>query len=229
LTFDWRVTYTIDPRIRIEPADPTVPALNLELHYDGDGWLKSATHTVTTASADDSHEPVELSRLDLLVYWEVLGYNSGEPLKIRLVEAITDGHQVRQLYHTMQPEPPGVARAPDARRFSGAPPALATWLWLANAAGHEPDDASALREYYVILEGIQGGRPGGTLEDIGYARDFVSHGRITKTKAKAFLAKALGQAAEYRFDPHNRDHRALIRKYRVLAQRAAVQELSKYV
>jgi hypothetical protein len=173
--------------------------------------------------------PIELSRLDLLVYWEVLRYNSGESLKIKFVQAITDGHQVNQLYHTMRPEPLGIVRAPNAHRFANAPPGLATWLWLANAAAHEPDDASALREYYVILEGIHGGRPGGTLENIGYARDFVSHGRITRAKAKGFLAMALGHAAEYRYDPHNRDHRELVHQYRVLAQRAVVQELNHYV
>jgi hypothetical protein len=231
VSVEWRVTYTIDPPIQIEPADRAVPALNMELHYNADGLLKGATHTVTAADSDgDPDGALETSRLDLLTYWEALRYNAAAQLKIRLSHACTkDGHQVRQMHHTMKPEPPGIARAPDAGRLAGAPPGLATWLWLANAAEHERDQASALRTYYVILEGIHHGRPGAPLEDIGYARDFVSHGQITGKKAKAFLAPRLGDAAEYRYDPHNRQHRILVAQYRLLAQRAVVQELSKYV
>jgi len=113
---------------------------------------------------------------------------------------------------------------------ASAPPGLTTWLWLANAAGREFDDASALRSYYVILEGIHDGRPRGDLADVGYARDFVSHGKIDKKGAKAFLARCLeSEADEYRFDPHNRNHRMLVRQYRVTAQRAVSQALAEYV
>ena len=119
------------------------------------------------------------------------------------------------MYPVMKPEHGGFARAPDASRLASAPPGLATWLWLANASTHEPDDASALRSYYVVLEGIHGERPGDALVDIRYARDFVSHGRITSHKARSFLERVLGYtAAEYRYDPHDRKHRVLVRQYR---------------
>jgi hypothetical protein len=160
---EWLVSYTIDPPSPIDPAEPTVPALNLELHYGPGGLLHRATHTVATDNADDPDAAWETSRLDLLIFWEVLQYQSGAKIRVRRMFATAEGHQVRQMYHAMRPEPPVMASLPDAGRFAAAPPGLATWLWLANAAEHEADDANALRNYYVILEGIHGKRPGGTL------------------------------------------------------------------
>ena len=50
--------------------------------------------------------------------------------------------------------------------------------------------------------------------NIGYARDFVSHGKIDRWKAKAFSAHELGHTApKYQFDSHNDAHRQLVRKY----------------
>jgi hypothetical protein len=58
----------------------------------------------------------------------------------------------------------------------------------------------------------------------------VSHGRIDRKGAKTFLGGWLeSEADEYRFDPHNRDHRTLVRQYRVTAQRAVSQALAEYV
>jgi hypothetical protein len=227
---EWRVRYTINPQIELEPAERAVPELKLEFHYGSNGLLNGATHTVTAGSRDDPDEAFELSRLDLLTYWEALRYNSGQQLQVRRVFAETEGHEVRQLYHKIKPEPISTVQAPSAARLADAPPELATWLWLANAAEHETDDASALRAYYIILEATQRKRPAGALEGVGWARDFVSHGQITKPKAKAFLAKELGQAsAEYRYNPHDREHRLLVRRFRLLARRAAVQELCSYL
>jgi hypothetical protein len=167
---EWRVTYRIEPTVSIDPAVPQIPQFHLELYYTPERQLEPAVHTLTIPS-NEAREAVEISRLDLLTYWEALRYTTRVPLVAKLVFAISDeGNQLTQLYRQMKPEPPST-RAPDATRLASAPPGLATWLRLANAAARESDDASALRSYYVILERIHNGRPKGDLADVGYVRD----------------------------------------------------------
>jgi hypothetical protein len=59
----------------------------------------------------------------------------------------------------------------------------------------------------MILEDMSGGKPGvadPVGQRIALARDFVSHGKITRKACKSFLAEELGRVAEeYRYDPDN--------------------------
>jgi len=84
---------------------------------------------------------------------------------------------------------------PDPAKLNVAGSRLATWLSLANTARRRRDDVGALRDYHMILEDIYNGRPGAAnpaVAGISFARDFVSHGRIDRPSAMAFLAAELG-------------------------------------
>jgi hypothetical protein len=123
-------------------------------------------------------------------------------------------------------------RLPDPDQLRRAPPRHAVWLWLANSAKADRDNAGALRTYYLILEDIHGkpdnSAPG--LQRIAFARDFVSHGRIDRKACRAFLQTELGHAApHYQYDPHDPAHHKLAAKYRDAARRAVEKELQAYL
>jgi hypothetical protein len=230
---EWRVTYSIEPNIEITPADPAIPAFNLELHYSPEGKLKGAIHTVQTKDADRPEIAYSTSQKELLVLWEALRYTSGIPLQVRASGAETTGHIARRMtaaagaFHVRS-----ASKVPDPARLQSSPDRLTTWLWLANAARAATEDAEALRNYYMILEDIHGrpdnSRP--TLQRIALARDFVSHAKIDRRSGRAFLEAELGYSApEYQYDAHLEAHRKLARKYREEARQAVERELQPYV
>jgi hypothetical protein len=128
---------------------------------------------------------------------------------------------------------PDRARAPQPTPspwagLKSAPPRLALWLWLANNARGERNDAAALRTYFLILEDLDDGSDS-RVRGIACARDFVSHGRVDRARVRAFLQSELGYAApSYQYDPHDHAHQKLASKYRHLARRLVEKALQPY-
>jgi hypothetical protein len=229
-TTEWRVTYVLTPHIEVTPADATIPALNLELVYSPEGALKSACHTVQTNVPDSAHAYAK-SETELAAFWEALRYRSRGRLEIKAVAADAPWHSARRRIIVINEEREAT-RLPNPDQLRRAPARLAVWLWLANSAKADRDDAGALRSYYLILEDIHG-RPNNSAPDlqrIVFARDFVSHGRIDRKGCRAFLQAELGHAApHYQYDPHDLAHRKLAAKYRHAARRAVENELQAYL
>jgi len=229
-TIDWRVTYVVKPHIEVTPADATIPALNLELVYSPEGRLKSAVHSVQTDVADSAAAYAK-SETDLAAFWEALKYRSRERLEITAVAADAARYSARRRSLVINEEHEAT-RLPDPEQLRRAPARLAVWLWLANSARTDRDDAGALRSYHLILEDIHG-KPDNSapdLQHIAFARDFVSHGRIDRKGCRAFLQTELGHAAaHYQYDPHDPAHRKLAAKYRHAARRAVEKELQAHL
>jgi hypothetical protein len=225
----WRVTYSIKPNIEVAPADTVVPALSLELVYS-DGKLSGAVHTVE-AEADPA-TAFTASGAQLRAFWEALRYISRIPLAVKAWGAETPGHVARRSTVAMNSVLRFACRLPDPGHLQKAPTRLPVWLWLANTAHSDSDDAEALANYYIILEEIHG-EPSQwhpALQGIAFARNFVSHGQIDRPKGRAFLQNELGYpAAKYQYDPHDRAHRKLVNKYRGKARQAVEKELQPYI
>ncbi|MGH8503842.1 MAG: hypothetical protein ACREVE_15530 [Gammaproteobacteria bacterium] len=205
------------------------PALDLTFEYDSQGNLANAHHELET---EDCEQTALLeSERKLALFWEVMNYRYGVPLitRTRTVMPVNDPHD--RTHHTVTfkcnsilvkpielPKPDALAIA-DTR--------LQVWLYLANHARDSVSYADALLTYYIILEDIHGPIAGSDTEPKGqvrHMRDFVAHAKIGKEALVRFLASELGVRTE-QYDPTNKSHQDLVRKYRDVARSLVHSEL----
>lgn len=227
----WRVSYEVADPAEMQTRAAGYPALDLTFEYDNEGKLANVHHELGTDEDCENTALLESER-KLALFWEVMNYKYGVPLVTRTRTVTPTDDPRDRTHHTViykcdsllvkpiELPKPDVLTIVDTR--------LQVWLHLANYARDSVSYADALRTYYIILEDIHGSITGCDTQPKGqirHMRDFVSHAMIDRNKALLrFLESELGVRTK-QYDPTNRSHQDLVRKYRDVARRLVHTDL----
>ncbi|MBT9283264.1 MAG: hypothetical protein KM312_11595 [Hydrogenibacillus schlegelii] len=236
----WKVTYNISPvAIQIHVYEYT--NLGLKFEYDNHGNLCKVVHSVDVSEEIHEHEKVFIkSEEKLYLLWEYINYAQGMPVIIesRTAERLDNHTEPAIGDYSLQGKMvvrKAIEKMLDEDRFLNPPPRLSAWLTLANRA-RDGSDEEAIRNYYMILEDMEGrpedgqkdekGKPKPELE-LKYVRDFVSHGDcLTNPKLLQYL-KDIFNKSVCRFDPQDPEHKNFIKSKREEARKLIEEKINK--
>jgi hypothetical protein len=224
----WKVTYVLAWPAKVASPIRGYPTLKVEFVYDADGNLTSLVHEVEVGDLASAHDVQGESEARLRVLWAALNYRSGvhPSIRARTAQQIT---QTGSFAGVAQ----GASRLaviatlvrpivfPSERAVTDSLSMVGPYLDFVNGARDATDPAQALRDYYKVLEALN--LSGEQVDNVRYARNFVSRAKIDDSNVLTFLR---GEGVEAtRYDPGNAEHRALVRKWRSVARTLAESEI----
>jgi len=231
----WRVSYILDPGIQVASAIPGYPLLGVTFDHDGNGMLAKIEHQLELS---DGLAPASVgeSQKRLRLMLEALEFRYGLPLQMKEHRAemlsSAPGRPAKTTGFVWATAGAAIAKPlayPAESALTGAKDRLAVWLHLANSSsnGEEVADATALRNYFLIIEDMRFGKSLSAKEQRAkYARHFVSHAKLTKDGPLKFIKAEFGEAVA-QFNPTDPRHVRMVRKWRAEARAIVDTELEK--
>lgn len=235
----WKITYHIDDVVNVTYPLGDYSKCGIELHYKGKKLVR-VEHIIEAGDTSFDEGLFMQSARDkhLQLLWEWMEYQRSTPIRqIRLTaERVSSGSTVRtgQISHTSQYCKNIEVNLPTESQIFNADPKLRIWLQCANQALHAIDDAEAIRNYYLILEGMKGKTDFSPKEkELNYTRDFVSHAKIDiNEKALQFLQTELDiteKLDKLQYDRNDDSHQKLVKRQRKAAKSMIESELKKHL
>jgi hypothetical protein len=235
----WHVTHALAEPALMKSREPGFPELGLTFEYDAEGRLCVVNHDFASVESEEN-KALRESTTELRLFWEALEFAYGYPLHVR--------SRTAHLVSSTEPEsgPRASFRGeahcsangivvkpivlPKPGSLTAAHERLKVRLSLANQARDLPD-TDAIRVYFVILEDVHiriKRSVTGSLGRVACIRDFVSHGKVTKSPVTDLIELELGPGIS-QFDPTDDSQQRLVSRYRELARDLVIAELERAI
>lgn len=233
----WLVNYPLSPPLKVADQPVGLPTFGVRFSYDPDGLLTVISHEFSLHDTATEGEAFSASERALQALFAAMSFRSGVVVTGRARSVMNRATAMGTAQITIRTtinvsgQVGGTLVLSALSALPQAPSRLAVWLALANDARDSESAVDALRSYYMILEDIYGRNAmvrGHPADKIRLVRNFVSHGEpLGDPLLLQVVASELGYSAS-QYDPGNRDHVALIKRYRTAARELVVQALSAY-
>ena len=228
----WRVSYPVEGKLLVLGPSPDYSSFGLSLQLD-DLRLTGITDEFEVTGPISSERALSIFRERIAPFLDILAFRQGLPVRLggpcvsmretetdsfkKVLTFVTAPASVLLSQRVALPSPQGMATLSAELRH---------WIYIANRARAGESDVNALRDYYIVSESW-GGKPraiSDDLQNLKWARDFVSHAKLDSKSLLSWLAIELGEGTD-RFDSTNPTHVRFVRLARVKARTLIEKEL----